>query len=554
MLRHLYIKNFTLIDTLDIELHPGFSVITGETGAGKSIILGAIALLLGQRADSKTIKQGAEKCTIEAQFDLSRYNMEDFFSENDIEYDAGDCIVRRELTATGKSRAFINDTPVQLSQLKELGERLVDVHSQHQNLLLNKQDFQLEVVDIIANNSAALSQYRKTFADYQAAERQLAKLEEDIAQNRQNIDFLQFQYDELTAAKLYPEEQEELEQKSETMTHSEDIKSALYTADSAMQADETGIVTSLRSAINAMRSISHVFPDAKELTERMDTAYIDLKDIAQEISGQLESIDFDPAELDRVNSRLDRIYDLEKKYHAETIGELLTLQEDLQQKLSNIENSDEALAELRQQAENLKEQCAKQADKLSREREKAARQIEKEMQERLVVLGMPNVRFRIQITQSALNRNGQDQVAFLFSANTSTPLQPVSQVASGGEIARVMLAVKAMISGAVKLPTIIFDEIDTGVSGKIAEKMAEIMQEMGANERQVISITHLPQIAALGTAHYKVSKKETAQGTTSSMEELTPEARIGEIAQMLSGSDVSEAAIQNAKELLKLKN
>ena len=553
MLKHLYIKNYALIDLLDIELHPGFSVITGETGAGKSIILGAIGLLLGQRADAKTLKQGADRCIIEAHFDLSRYGMEGFFEENDIDYDAEECIIRRELTAAGKSRAFINDTPVQLSMLKELGDRLVDVHSQHQNLLLNKQDFQLSVADIIANDSQQLADYQKTYAAYQNAKDELQALEEDIEHNRQNIDFLQFQYDELCNANLTEGEQEELEQKSDTMTHSEDIKSALYTADNAFQAEGTGIVETLRTAVSAMRSIERVFPDASELTQRMDSTYIELKDIAEEISYRLERIDFDPAELDAVNNRLDRLYELEKKYHTDTVEELIVQRDTLRQKLANIEDSGETLQEARNRVALLETQCQKEASILTEMRTKAARQIEKEMQQRLMPLGMPNVRFQIQITPEAPGRNGQDKIAFLFSANASTPLQPVSQVASGGEIARVMLALKAMISGAVKLPTIIFDEIDTGVSGKIAEKMAEIMQEMGQHERQVISITHLPQIAALGTAHYKVSKEETSQGTTSRMEELTQEERIREIAQMLSGSDISEAAIQNAKELLKLR-
>ena len=553
MLKHLYIKNFTLIDTLDIELHPGFSVITGETGAGKSIILGAIGLLLGQRADSKTIKQGADKCVIEAHFDLSRYNMESFFTENDIEYDLDDCIVRRELTASGKSRAFINDTPVQLSMLKELGDRLMDIHSQHQNLLLNKQDFQLNVVDILADDSKELDAYRQTFFEYRKAEQELSQLREDIERNRQNVDFLQFQYQELSSANLKEGELEELEQKSDTMTHSEDIKSALYEADNAFQDEDNGIIRSLRSSISALNGISKVFPDAKELTERMDSAYIELKDIASEISDHLEDIDFDPSELDSVNNRLDKLYDLQKKYRAETIEELITTRDDLQEKLNNIENSDEALESLQASVAKLKADIEKKADALTKLRTKAAQKIEKDMQSRLVPLGMPNVRFNISITKEQPGTYGQDKVAFLFSANTSTPLQPVSQVASGGEIARVMLSLKAMISGAVKLPTIIFDEIDTGVSGKIAEKMAEIMQEMGNNERQVISITHLPQIAALGSTHYKVAKEETSQGTTTSMTMLTPDERVREIAQMLSGSDVSDAAIQNAKELLKVK-
>lgn len=553
MLKHLYIKNFTLIDELDIDLFKGFSVITGETGAGKSIILGAIGLLLGQRADLKAIKQGADKCVIEAQFDLSRYDMQDFFVENDIEYDADETIIRRELTAAGKSRAFINDTPVQLSMLKELGERLVDVHSQHQNLLLNKQDFQMSVVDIIADDARQLAQYQQTFNAYHSAMKELETLRDDIERNRQNLDFLQFQCDELTHANLHEGEQEELEQQSDTMAHVEDIKSALYTADNALSAEGTGVVESLRNSLSALRGIERVLPAAEEFIQRIDSTYIELKDLAQDISSQLERVDFDPAELDAVNNRLDHLYDLEKKYHVETVSELIEKRDELQRQLSNIENSDEALAELETRCQQLKADAQKQADALTKLRTKAARQVEKELQTRLVPLGMPNVRFSIEMTTIELDHNGQDKIAFLFSANTSTPLQPVSQVASGGEIARVMLSLKAMISGAVKLPTIIFDEIDTGVSGKIAEQMAQIMQEMGRNDRQVISITHLPQIAALGAVHYKVEKEETAQGTASRMRQLSADERITEIAQMLSGSDISDAAIQNAKQLLKVK-
>ena len=552
MLKHLYIKNFALIDILDIDLYPGFSVITGETGAGKSIVLGAIGLLLGQRADLKTLKQGAERCVIEAHFDLSRYDMKDFFDENDIEYDANDCIIRRELTAAGKSRAFINDTPVQLSMLKELGERLVDVHSQHQNQLLNKQDFQMSVHDIIADDAKKLADYKASYDAYHQAANELEALKEEIERNRQNVDFLQFQYQELEGARLNIGEPEELEQKSDTMTHAEDIKSALYTADNALQADETGIVSQMRSALNAMKGISRVFSEVEELATRMDSTYIELKDIAQEVGSLLGNVDFDPAELDHINERLDRLYDLQKKYHAEDTEGLIALRDSLKEQLDHIDNSDETLREREQQVEQLKAQCQQKADTLTKLRTKAAKKVETEMQQRLVPLGMPNIRFQVSISKENLAANGQDKVAYLFSANTSTPLQPVSQVASGGEIARVMLSLKAMISGAVKLPTIIFDEIDTGVSGKIAEKMAEIMYEMGSHERQVISITHLPQIAALGAAHYKVEKEETPQGTTSRMEILNPEERITEIAQMLSGSKVTEAAIQNAKQLLRL--
>ena len=551
MLKQLYIKNYALIDHLDIELYPGFSVITGETGAGKSIILGAIGLLLGQRADSKSIKAGAEKCVIEAHFDLSRYPMQDFFEENEIEQDSEDTIIRRELTSAGKSRAFINDTPVSLSMLKELGEQLVDVHSQHQNLLLQKQDFQLSVVDIIANDQKELTAYQQTYSQLQTAKSQLQELKDDIERNRQSLDFLQFQYEELENARLTEGEQEELEQQSETMEHAEDIKTALYEADNALYGEQMGVVTQVRTAKNALSGISKVMPKTAELAERLESCRIELKDIADEVSSMLEDTDFDPAELEQINARLDRIYELEKKYHAETVEELISQRDELRQKLSNIENSDEALAELEAKCQQLKAKCQQQADALTKLRQKAGKAIEQQLSQRLVPLGMPNVRFEVNVQKGELGKNGQDAVAFLFSANTSTPLQPVSQVASGGEIARVMLSLKAMISGAVKLPTIIFDEIDTGVSGKIAEKMADIMQEMGQTERQVISITHLPQIASKGSHHYRVSKEETQKGTTSQMQELSQDERINEIAQMLSGSTITEAAIENAKQLLK---
>ena len=552
MLQQLYIKNFTLIDELNIELYPGFSVITGETGAGKSIILGAIGLLLGQRADSKSIKQGADRCVIEAHFNLSRYDLKPFFDENDIEYDDNDTIIRRELTAAGKSRAFINDTPVALTMLKELGDQLMDIHSQHQNLLLNKQDFQLNVVDILTNNYAELETYQKCFSDYQQKTKELSQLREEIERNRQNADFLQFQYTELDNANLVEGELEELEQQSDTLSHAEDIKTALYEADSMLNGDEKNVVSQLKTAYNALSGISKVMPATEELTERLDSCRIELKDIAEEVGQLLEHTDFDPAELENINNRLDQLYSLEKKYHVESIQELISLRDSLKQKLSNIENSDEAVSDLEKEVARLRNLCLQHAETISKKRRATAQHMRTQLAQRLEALGMPHARFDISITQTELGKNGQDNVAFLFSANTSTPLQPVSQVASGGEIARVMLSLKAMISGAVKLPTIIFDEIDTGVSGKIAERMAQIMQEMGRTERQVISITHLPQIAALGSHHYRVSKEETKDGTVSHMTELNNEERITEIAQMLSGSNITKEAIANAKQLLKL--
>ena len=554
MIRHLYIRNFTIIEELDIDLFPGFSVITGETGAGKSIVLGAIGLLKGQRADSKMIRHGADRCVVEAHFDLSKYDMQAFFTDNDIDYDAADCIVRREITSAGKSRAFINDTPVSLAILKELGESLIDVHSQHQNLLLGRQDFQLSVVDIIADARKELADYREAYALMKDRERELKRVKEEIETNRSKADFMQYQYDELDAAKLIDGEQDELEQKAERMSHSEEIKTALYEADNSLSADDTGAITLLRSARSALNQVEKVLPIAGELAARMDSAYIELKDIAQEISGQLEEVDFNPADLDSVNNRLDKIYSLEKKYHVESVGELIALRDELERQLGDIENTDERLNELQAAVDKATAKCRKLADILSGKRKKSSKAIQTEVMDRLVSLGMPNVRFEIQITQDNLSANGQDTIDFLFSANKNGTLQQVAQVASGGEIARLMLSLKAMISGAVKLPTIIFDEIDTGVSGKIAEKMAQIMKEMGDCERQVISITHLPQIAALGSTHYKVFKEDTADGTVSRMQLLTDDERINEIAQMLSGSNITEAAISNAKALLGIKN
>lgn len=552
MLKQLYIKNFTLIDELNIQMHPGFSVITGETGAGKSIILGAIGLLLGNRADSKSIKAGRDRCVIEAHFDLSKYDMQQFFTDNDIDEDLSDTIIRRELTAAGKSRAFINDTPVSLTKMRELGEQLVDIHSQHQNLLLQKEDFQLNVVDIIAQDEKQRKNYETAYNQYKQANQKLNALKAEIEKNRENEDFLRFQFKELDEAQLQNGEQEELEQEYEMLSHSEDIKTALYQADNHLSGDDGNIIERLKQASEQLANIKDVYPEVTELLERIDSSYIELKDIAQEINGLTDHVEFDPARLEAINERLDKLNSLQQKFHVRDLGELIETYHQLKEQLSHIDHSDEDVEALEQEVTQLLEKAQKQAKELTAIRTKAAQKVEEEMKQRLIPLGIPNVRFSISLTEKPLSHDGGDKVSFLFSANKSTPLQPVTQVASGGEIARVMLSLKAMISGAVKLPTIIFDEIDTGVSGKIAEKMAQIMVEMGNHERQVLSITHLPQIAAMGSHHYKVSKEETDEGTISRMTELSQQERIQEIAQMLSGSDVSEAALANAKELLRI--
>lgn len=552
MLKQLYIKNFTLIDELNISLYPGFSVITGETGAGKSIILGAIGLLLGNRADSKAIKAGRDRCVIEAHFDLSRYGMQKFFDDNDIDYDADDTIIRRELTAAGKSRAFINDTPVPLTRMRELGEQLVDIHSQHQNLLLQKEDFQLNVVDIIAQDADQLKVYQKEYYAYRKAKELLEELKAEIAKNRENEEFMRFQHKELDDANLQEGELEQLEQEAETLSHSEDIKTALYEADSALSGDDDSILDKLKNATHQLENICDVYQSMADVAGRMQSSYIELKDIAQEISSSVDHVEFDPNRLDAINTRLDKLYTLQQKFHVETVTELIATRDRIAEQLSHIDNGDEDIEEKEKEVAALLAKAEKQAALLTSIRQKSAKAIEKEMKGRLIPLGIPNVRFEIAFADKPLSGNGADKVSFLFSANKSTQLQPVSQVASGGEIARVMLSLKAMISGAVKLPTIIFDEIDTGVSGKIAEKMADIMEEMGLQNRQVLSITHLPQIAAKGSHHYKVLKEETENGTISHMKELNNQERIEEIAQMLSGSDITQAALANAKELLRI--
>lgn len=555
MLKKLDIRNFTLIDHLEMALYPGFSVITGETGAGKSIVIGAIGLLLGNRADAKQVKRGCDKCIIEATFDLSIYHsdvLKDFFEDNDLDYEPEECLLRREVNANGKSRAFINDTPVTLALMRELGEQLIDVHSQHQNLLLSKEDFQLNVVDIIARDRQQLADYRSAFAEYRSAQRRLEELREQIATSRDNEDFLRFQQKELSEANLASGEQEQLEQEAELMSHAEDIKRALHEADYGLSGDDTGIVNLTRSIATQLRSVADVYPEAQELAERLESCFVELKDISQEIASKVDDVEYDPQRFNLITQRLDTIYTLQQKFHVQTVDELLDRLNGINAQLDNIDNSDEELQELERSVEKLHAVCVEKAVVLTDMRRKSATVVEQELSKLLVPLGIPKVRFKVEVSPADLSTNGADKVMFLFSANSSTDMQPVSQVASGGEIARVMLSLKAMISKAIGLPTIIFDEIDTGVSGRVAEQMAHIMRDMGKANRQVICITHLPQIAAAGSTHYKVAKQETEQGTVSTMTQLSDEQRITEIAQMLSGSDVSQAAVDNAKSLLAL--
>lgn len=551
MLRSLYIQNYALIEKLDISFEQGFSVITGETGAGKSIILGAIGLLLGQRADVKSIRTGATKCIIEARFDISNYHMQPFFEENELDYE-DECILRRELYASGKSRAFINDTPAQLAQMKELGEQLIDIHSQHQNLLLNKEGFQLNVLDLLAHDEPALSAYQAAYKQWKQAQNDLDRLLERAARDKADEDYIRFQWEQLEEAHLTKGEQEELEQEAETLSHAEDIKASLYRTDQLFNNEEGGLLSNLKECCNIMAELQAVYPAAEEWANRLESSYIELKDIADEVSDREEQVEFNPTRLDEVNERLNLIYSLQQKHRMDTVDELMALRDDYATRLASISSSDEEIETLKKRCGELQSEVRRQAAGLTEARREAAREVERQMAARLVPLGMPNVRFVVDMGErKEPGLHGMDTVTFLFSANKNGTLQNISSVASGGEIARVMLSVKAMIAGAVKLPTIVFDEIDTGVSGEIADRMADIMQEMANNDRQVISITHLPQIASRGRAHYKVYKKDNETETNSHIRRLTDEERVEEIAHMLSGATLTEAALNNARALLK---
>lgn len=556
MLQSIHIQNYALIDKLDIDFMPGFSVITGETGAGKSIILGAIGLLLGQRADVKAIKNGASKCIVEARFGIASYGMEAFFNELDLEYDPEECILRREVYANGKSRAFINDSPASLAQMKALGEKLIDIHSQHQNLLLNKEGFQLNILDILAQDEKQLAAYKQVYTQYKNTCKELDTLIGQAEKSRQDEDYLRFQLEQLEEAELKEGEQNGLEQEAETLSHAEDIKAGLYRAGQLIDnAEANGILSQTKECIQTLQGISKVYTSASEWTERLQSCYIELKDIAHDLSSAEDEVEFNPERLDYVNQRLNLIYNLQQKHRADSIEALIDLANNYRKQLNDIASYDDRIAELRNLKGNLYNKVLEEAATLTRMRTDSARHIEEQMKKLLVPLGMPNVRFAVAMEQrKEPDANGTDNVTFLFSANKNGTLQNVASIASGGEIARVMLSLKAMIAGAVKLPTIIFDEIDTGVSGSIAEKMALIMRDMGRQNRQVISITHLPQIAARGTTHYKVYKEDTETGTNSYIRKLVPDERIHEIAHMLSGSTLTEAALNNARALLENPN
>lgn len=553
MLKSLFIQNFVLIDNLDICFNPGFSVITGETGAGKSIILGALSLVLGQRADGKSIKQGADKCVIEAVFDISKYQLESFFLGNDLEYDPESCILRRELYASGKSRAFVNDSPVALAILKELGTRLIDIHSQHQNLLLGDNRFQLRVVDVMAENEILLILYKKEYTRYQGLRKELSNLKERAAQSKQEEDYIRFQLDQLEEANLQPDEQDELEQEQETLSHAEEIKSSLYRVSSCLDGEEQGVVSLLKESLSSMDALERYFPRAKEIAERLRSAYIDLNDLASEMEGLIEDVEFNPDRLTWVNERLDTLYALQQKHRVSSVEELIALRDQFRAQLADIDSFDEQIAALEKQVQDAYKELLQQASVLSEQRKIASVAFAQQLVQMVAPLGMPHTCFQVDVVpRKEPESDGMDEIRFMFSANKSMALQPVAQTASGGEISRLMLCIKAMIAGFTALPTIIFDEVDTGVSGDIADKMGHIMQDLGS-KMQVFAITHLPQIAAQGKAHYFVYKEDVQDRTVTRIRPLDSEERIREVARMLSGSALTEASLANAKDLLGMK-
>jgi len=555
LLLSLSIKNYALISELHIEFERGFSVITGETGAGKSILLGAIGLLLGGRAETRMLKTGAKRCTIEAEFNLKGYHMDAFFEENDIDFDGESCIIRRELTDAGKSRAFINDTPAQVTQLRALGNQLIDIHSQHQNLLLGQEDFQLNVLDIIARNQTQRDAYTTAYSAYHTSLLRLKEAEEALSRGRDDEDYLRFQLQQLDELQLEAGKQEEMEQEAQVLEHAEEIREALWTTEQLLQGDDrsdNGILPALRAAERQLSSIASLLPAAEELTERIGNCQIELRDIAMELNGQADDIDVNPSRLETVHEWLSALYSAMQKHHVQEEQQLIDLAEDFRRRLALIDNSDEQLTALREACQQTQQSLLQAGEHLTASRREAACEVERQMCELLVPLGIPNVQFQVAVTpRTEPASSGMDNVCFLFCANKNGQLQPISDIASGGEIARVMLSLKALISSAVQQPTIIFDEIDTGVSGQMAERMATMMRTMGDGGRQVISITHLPQIAAMGRHHYRVYKEDSDEGTTSHIERLDDEARITELAHMLSGAEVTTEAIANAKTLLR---
>lgn len=560
MLTHLHISHYALIETLDIDLKGGYTVITGETGAGKSILLGALNLLLGSRADARVVQQGEQKCVVEATFSISDLIscqggsiIHDFFKDNELEYDPEECVIRRELTSAGKSRAFVNDSPVLLSVLKPLGAMLVDIHSQHQNQLLGSEEYLLQTIDLIADNDAEKSEYNDAYTNYQIAHQALEKLKHQASQDSQQLELVRFQLKQLEEFDPHEGEQEELEREQTMLAHAEEIKGGLYQAISALDGDESNIIQQLRTAVQGLNGISSHMTSAEELIERLDSVQIELSDILSELSSQEDKVEFNPQRLQYVDDRLASLYQLQKRHGVETDAELIEVMHSLRTQIDSIDNIDDEIARLTKAAETAHSTMIKCASALTATRKQATKVMVQTLLDQIAKLGMPHGEVNFNITpRTEAMTDGMDNLMLMFSANKNVLPQNVQDIASGGEVARLMLALKAYTARYRQLPTIIFDEIDTGVSGTMAERMGQVMKELSSN-CQVICITHLPQIAALGDSHLRVYKEEDENGTHSHITHLSAEDRICEIANMLSGAEMTDAALNNAKSLLGLK-
>ena len=551
MLRHISIRNFALIEHVEIDFDSGFSVITGETGHGKSVFLGAISMLLGQRSDAKAIREGADRCVIEGVFDISDLSLNTFFEENELDYD-DECIVRREVAASGRSRAFVNDTPVSVAQLKELGARLIDIHSQHQNLLLGDRNYQLRVLDTLSGDGELLVSYRKLYDEYLSLVREQERLREELEKSRRDEDWLRFQLDELRAAALKNGEFEELEQEVNELSHAEEIRAALYGAGNAIDGGDSGsLLQAIRESANALSRISSHYDAASTLSERLESCYIELKDCCSEIEQRAERVQYSPERLEFVERRLALIYNLQKKHRVDSVEELMALTDDFASRLDKITCGDDELLDIEKRIAAISDELMKSAAAITALRKESANALQGEITGILVNLGMPKIRFEVDFAATgSFTSMGRDVVTFLFSANSSSAPQPLCDVASGGEMARVMLALKSLVASGANQPALIFDEVDTGVSGVLAERMGLMMRQMGSARRQVLSITHLPQVAALGQHHYKVYKEETVKGTITEIIKLEQQDRVREIAQMMSGEHLTDAAIDAATQLL----
>ena len=550
MLQTLHISNYALINELNIRFGDGMTVLTGETGAGKSIIIGALSLVMGQRADSRIIKEGEQKTIVEISFDIKNYNLRDFFDKNELDYNDL-TLIRREVLNNGKSRAFINDTPAQLNLLKELSNKLLDIHSQHENLLLATENYQLQVVDAVARNISERDSYLTKFEAWNAAKTQLQKLKKEAEKQSADLDYIQFQLHQLDEANLLEGEQTELEAELETLSHVEEIKIELQKADTLLESEENNVLAAVKESRNAIQKIKSYLPESESWAERLEEVFIELKDLADEIASTQSRIDFNPERLEFVDNRLGVLIALQKKFKVESVEKLIELREMYRRQLERFGNMDAELHEAEKDVKQSFEHMKSAATLLSYSRKKASPFIEKHLTEQLLNLGMPDIRFKVNITPAEeYTPTGNDQITFLFSANKNRSVQPVAEVASGGEISRLMLAIKSMLVSKADLPTIIFDEIDSGVSGEIAGRMGEIMKAMSGNS-QVIVITHLPQIAAKATDHFKVFKDNSSRETQTFIKHLSADDRIMEIAQMLSSKQVTEAALMNARELMR---